>query len=111
MAKYRITLSEKEKADLLTYTNTYKKGTIFNTRAYILLACEGSFLKHALSNEEIANLYGVSTRSVEKLRKQLVEEGFEACFKLKPRGGSRMRKFDGRTEAHLISLRCSEVIV
>jgi transposase len=109
MPKYRITFSESEKAHLLDFTKKYKKGSIHNTRAYILLACEGSFLKQVLTNEEIAKLYGVSTRSVEKLRKQFVEEGFEACFITKPRGGSRMRKFDGRTEAHLISLRCSAV--
>jgi transposase len=111
MPKYKITLSESEKTLLVSYTKTYKKGSILNTRAYILLACEGTFLHEPLRNEEIAKLYGVSTRSVEKLRKAFVEEGFEACFSPKPRGGSRMRKFDGRTEAHLVSLRCSAVPV
>lgn len=109
MPKYKITFTESENADLISFTKKHKKGSIYHTRACILLACEGSFLKQSLSNEEIAKLYGVSTRSVEKLRKQFVEEGFEACFAVKPRGGCRIRKFDGRTEAHLISLRCSEV--
>ena len=108
MAKYIVSLTSLERDFLFSLTKDKKANKIRVQRAFILLACEGLFLKDALNNTEIGKLYGVSCRSVEVLRKKFVEQGFEACLEVGQRGARRISKYDGRVEAHLLSLRCSE---
>jgi len=43
-----------------------------------------------------------------RVRKQLVEEGFEAVLSRKPRATPAVPRFDGEKEAKLIALACSE---
>jgi transposase len=45
---------------------------------------------------------------VERVRRRFVEIGLEAALQ-RQSGGGRKRKLDGEQEAHLISLRCSDV--
>lgn len=102
--KYKITLTESERSTLeaVIIKNSSKSDRV--KRAYVLLASEDT----ELTNQVIASRYHVSVRFVEKLRKRFVEEGFELALSGKQMGGYRVSKFDGRVEAHLISLRCSE---
>lgn len=102
--KYRITLSESERVILKDVINTNKSTSSKVKRAYVLLASEDC----DLTNQVIASRYHVSVRFVEKLRKRFVEEGFDLALSGKQVGGYRISKFDGRVEAHLISLRCSD---
>ena len=44
---------------------------------------------------------------MEKLRKRFVEEGFVLALSGRQLGGYKNKIFDGRVEAHLIALRCS----
>jgi transposase len=102
--KYKITLTETERETLkaLIGTNSSKSNKV--KRAYVLLASEDA----DLTNQVIASRYQVSVRFVEKLRKRFVEEGFELALSGKQVGGYGVSKFDGRVEAHLVSLRCSD---
>lgn len=102
--KYHITLSESERVILEDVINKNKSTSSKVKRAYVLLASE----ERDLTNQVIASRYHVSVRFVEKLRKRFVEEGFELALSGKQVGGYRISKFDGRVEAHLISLRCSD---
>jgi len=47
-------------------------------------------------------------RTIDRLKKRFVEEGFGACLKRKPTIRIYDKKVDGDAEAHLISIACSE---
>jgi transposase len=58
----------------------------------------------------VASALGVSTRSIEHLKKRFVEKGLEAALSRKKREKPpREVKFDGAFEARLIALACSKV--
>jgi transposase len=59
-------------------------------------------------DEPISQACGVTTRTVERVRQRLVEQGFEAALNRAPKSGHRARKLDGEGEAQLIALRCSD---
>lgn len=103
--KYKITLSDSERLELTNIIKKNKSNALRTKRAFILLACEDE----SLSNSAIASTYHVSVRSVEKLRKRFVEEGFTLALSGKQWGGNKPIVFDGRVEAHLVALRCSAV--
>lgn len=102
--KYKITLTDSERETLATLIGKNSSKSNKVKRAYVLLASEDC----NLTNQVIASRYHVSVRFVEKLRKRFVEEGFELALSGKQVGGYCVSKFDGRVEAHLISLRCSD---
>ena len=104
MKKYVVDLckEEKERLDELT-----SKGTIGARRLRrahtLLLANEG------MMDQEIARALNSSVSTVERVRKRFVEEGLEAALSERPRlGGTLRRKLDGKAEAHLVALACSE---
>jgi len=61
----------------------------------------------ALKDADIANAFDCTTKSVERLRKRLVEHGLEAAMDHGNRGSYRAKKLDGVAEAHLIATACS----
>ena len=56
---------------------------------------------------DIANAFDCTIKSVERLRKRLVECGLDAAMEHGNRGSYRAKKFDGVAEAHLIATACS----
>ncbi len=58
-----------------------------------------------VSEEELAERYHLSVRSVERIRKRFFEEGM-AIFEKKVRKTRSDKKIDGRVEAHLVALVC-----
>ena len=100
--KYFVNLSDAERHELLKMT---RKGEIKARklkRALILLkAAEG------LSDPQIMAALGVSRPTVERIRKRFVEGGLERALNEDPRPGQK-RKLDGRGEAQLIAVACSQ---
>lgn len=71
-------------------------------RAMILLkANEG------LTDAQIISAVDVSRPCIERIRKRFVEGGLERALNEDPRPGQR-RKLDGRVEAQLITIACSQ---
>jgi len=62
-----------------------------------------------MKDEEISKAYDVRTRTVERIRKRFVEEGYEIALQGKKKDIVRDKKFDSRVETKLIALRCSDV--
>jgi hypothetical protein len=109
MKKYIVALSVEERNFLveLTSKGTQKSQKILN--ALILLACdEGDFQTKRSINEEIARVLNVSMRKIDRVKKRLVEEGFDAAINRKKGDRIYAKKTDGDFEAHLIALSCSE---
>lgn len=100
--RYIIELSEEERAELVELTRKGKVSARKGSRARILLkAAEG------WTDEQIVAALDTSVRTVERIRKRFVEGGLEKALNEDPRPGAR-RKLDGRGEAYLIALACSE---
>jgi hypothetical protein len=68
---------------LLSFTSIKICGSIEIVRARILLECdEGDYVdeKSIKTDEEIANLLGIGLKTVKRVRKLFVLEGFEAAL-------------------------------
>ncbi len=109
MKKYIVRLSTEER-DQLKKLLTGGRGSVrIFTRARILLKADQSSDGPSWSDEKISEAFDVSVLTVQRIRKQLVKEGFDAVLSRqeyqlkKPR-----RKIDGDLEAHLIALACSK---
>jgi transposase len=100
--KYIVDLDEHERNELEQLTTKGKSGARKIRRARILLlANEGRI------DREIASFLGSAVTTLERVRKRFVEEGLEAALSEKPRPGA-ARKLDGRQEAFLMALACSD---
>lgn len=78
-------------------------------RARILLKADVEEGAPGWSDERIAEALDVRVQTVERVRKQLVEEGMDAVLRRRKYTQKVSRKkLDGDAEAHLIALTCSE---
>ena len=79
------------------------------TRARILLKADVGEGGPGWSDEKIAEALDVTVQTVERVRKQLVEEGLDAVLsRRKYTQKVSRKKLDGDAEAHLIALACSK---
>lgn len=108
MAKiYHIDLTEEERVHLTSIVNKRKSSCELAKRSSILLAADRLGEKK-WSDKQISETYLVSTRTIERLRECLVNDGLSVALAGKPRINSHKIKFDGEVEAKLIALRCSD---
>ena len=107
--RYRITLTDQERKDLVTLTRSGKTGAKKFIHARVLLLCDAGPDGPAWTVSAAAEALGVTCRTIEHLKKRFVEEGFEAALQRKPRvRPPREVIFDGAFEARLIALACSD---
>jgi len=107
--RYRITLTEQERKDLEALTRNGKTGAKKFINARALLLCDASPGGPAWTVAKVAEALGITTRTIEHLKKRFVEEGLEAALVRKPREKPpRDVIFDGAFETRLIALACSE---
>jgi transposase len=102
--RYIINLTEDERLGLEDLLSRKRVSKLKAQRVQILLrANEG------LTDSEVADELGVGTATVERIRKRAVLEGIEAALDRRPQDGvSRQPTLDGRGEAHLVRLACSD---
>jgi transposase len=100
--RYVVDLTEGERKQVLELTSKGKVAVRKVTRARILLKAEQGW-----TDEQIVAGLDTSLSSVERTRKRFVEGGLPKALNDDPRPGAK-RKLDGRGEAHLIALTCSE---
>jgi len=101
--KYIVTLTEEERAYLHGLFSCGKESVRKLTRARILLKADANW-----TDKAICEALDVSLSTVERVRRGLVEEGLEAALNRRPTTRWQERKLDGKAEAHLIALACSE---
>ena len=105
--KYIVKLSKKEREHLRDMVSKEKMSKEKRLRAYILLKADTSRDGCGWTDERIAESFEVSVRSIERIRKRLVLEGFERCLERKSQAyPSRARTLDGAKEARLVALCC-----
>jgi len=105
--RYRVTLTVEERTGLEKLVSTGKAAAKRLVRARILLLADEAEGGSALSDPEIVAALGCGRATVERVRKQFIEEGPEATLSPKPSPRVRERRLDGQAEAHLIALACS----
>jgi transposase len=101
---------DKEEREQLHRLVTVGKGTARKlTRAHMLLQADQSKAGPGWTDEQIAEGLGVTTRSVERIRRRFVEEGLESALeRKKQRQPSTPRLLDGAKEAKLTAICCSK---
>lgn len=105
---YHVHLEDQERLQLMTLLKNNNQNTERAKRCYILLAADENGDKK-WKDENISNCYGMSIRTVERLRKRFIEGGLQMALYGKKKELERDKIFDGRVEAKLIALRCSKV--
>lgn len=103
--KYRVTLTEQQQSQLKEIIRKRNEKSVQVKRSYILLAADEN--GESLSDQAIRVRYQVGLRTVERLRERFVLEGLGAALQGKKRKVYKEKVFDGRIEAQLVSLRCS----
>jgi transposase len=107
--KYVVRLSTEERQQLEALIRKGKGPAQRLLKARILLKADVSETGPGWSDSQIIAALDTSASRVYRVRKQLVEEGFEAVLRRKQRKTSALpRIFDGEKEARLIALACSK---
>jgi transposase len=105
--KYVVRLSAEEREKLAAFIASGKRSARLVTKARILLKADVSEAGDGWSDSRIAEALDTSVATIERTRRQFVEEGFEAALTHKYNPNStRPRIFDGAAEAKLIALAC-----
>ena len=106
--KYVVRLSAEERHHLEQLIRKGKSPAQRLTKARILLKADVGEAGEGWSDSRIIEALGTNMSMVCRVRKQLVEEGFEAVLSRKQRAMPAVPKiFDGEKEAKLIALACS----
>jgi len=108
MVRYKVTLTANEREQLQAVMGKGKHSSLQFRNACILLNCDEGEQGQKTSNEQIAQILQITTKTVERLKQRFVEEGFEACMDRKPYPEIKDIKTDGDFEAHLVAISCSK---
>jgi transposase len=100
--KYHVHLTESEREELRTMVSRGKLAVRRLKRAQILLAADAGE-----PDERIAASVQVGLSTVERTRRKFVEGGVAYALREQPRRGGQP-KLDGKGEAILVALACSE---
>jgi transposase len=106
--KYIVTLTQVERQSLNAMLSGGKAAARKLMHARILLKADAAPGGASWNDAAIVEALDVGRATVERVRKQFVEEGFEAALERRRPRRQYRRKIDGDAEAHLIALACSE---
>jgi len=109
MKKYIVRLSVEEREVLKRLVSSGKGSARMFTRAHVLLKADVGEEGPGWPDKKISEAFDVTVQSIERIRKQLVEEGFDSVLRRREyKQKVSRKKIDGDVEAHLIALACSE---
>ena len=104
---YVLKLAGDERAKLQDVVRSGKAAGWKIQRAQALLKCDQGPEGPGWIDDQIAEAFGCTRRSVENWRKQAVEEGPLSLLERQPRSDKGQTKLDGEGEAQLVKLACS----
>jgi transposase len=108
--RYIVRLSDEERKQLMELLSKKVLAAKKRMRAQVLLKADGGPGGPAWIDSRIAEAFGVSVVTIEKVRKSYVLEGFEAAIERKKQcRPSRQPVLDGAKEARLVTLCCGTV--
>jgi len=109
MKKYFVELTTEERCQLNGVIRADRMAAHKRQHARMLLKLDQGFEGPGWSDAKVAEAFDTTPHAAERLRRRLLERGFENVLEHGNRGSRKIRKFDGSAEAHLIALACGEV--
>ncbi len=106
--KYIVTLTDEERRMLQEMLSRGKAAARKLTHARILLKADAADGGPNWNDAKIAEGLEVGRATVERVRKEFVEEGLEAALERRQPRRLYLRKLDGDGEAHLVALACQK---
>jgi len=107
MKKYVVRLTDGEREHLEGLVRTGKAAVYKIKHAHILLQSDAD--GPGWKDERVAEVFRCHTNTARNVRQRFVEDGMEAALERKKRPlPARERILDGKAEAHLIALACSD---
>ena len=106
--KYIVTLTEEERRMLREMLSRGKSAARKLMHARVLLKADRGSGGGELDDATIAKEVEIGRATVERVRKQFVEEGLEAALARRKPRRQYHRRLDGDGEAHLIALACQK---
>ena len=108
--RYIVRMSDEERKQLTELLGKKVLAAKKRMRAQVLLKADASKDGPAWIDSRIAEAFGVSVVTIEKVRKSYVMEGFEAAIERRKQcRPSRQPVLDGAKEARLVALCCGTV--
>ena len=108
MIRYTVKLTKSEVAELHSIINKGSHTSQTFRMAYILLNCDEGSYSEKVTNEQISKVLKVGMRTIDRVKKRFIEEGFEAILERRPTTRVYEQKIDGDVEAKLVTLCCSD---
>jgi len=84
MIRYTIKLTKPEVDDLQAIINKGSHTSHTFRVAYILLNCDAGKYSEKVANEQISKVLKVGMRTIDRVKKKFIEEGFEAVLERRP---------------------------
>ena len=106
--RYVVRLTDEERGNLEALVRRGRTHARKLLYARILLKADASEGGPAWTDERIAEALETSAATVSRERRRSCEEGLEVALMPRKPGRPRRRVLDGRAEAHLVALSCSE---
>jgi transposase len=106
--KYIVTLTQEERRMLQDMLSRGKAAARKLLHARILLKADATRGSPGWNDETIAEGLDVGRATVERVRRQFVEEGLEAALERRKPCRQYRRTLDGDGEAHLVALACQK---
>ena len=100
--KYKVELNESERTRLKQIASRGETSARKVKRALVLLKAD-----EGLTDRDIASGLLISAPTIGRVRTRFVKEGLDSALNERPRPGQK-RKLDGRQEAHLVAIACSD---
>lgn len=108
MIKYIITLTSEERKELETMIDKGIHPVSKIKDALVLLNFDEGSTAKKYTNQVVSDVVHTSMKTIDRVKKKFVEEGFDAVMHPGKSKRVYIKKFDGELEAHLVALCCSE---
>jgi len=102
--RYRVALTEQERKELENLTKRGKTPARRFIHARALLLTDASKDGPSWSVADMAEALGVTSQTIEHLKKRFVEDGLEAALERKPGETATKHQFNGAFEVRLIAM-------
>ena len=102
--KYIVELTTEERSQLREMVQAPRMAAHKRRHAQMLLKLDQGPDGPGWSDAQVAAAFDCTLRSAERLRQRLVERGLEEALEHGNRGAYRVRRLDGKAEAHLIAM-------
>ncbi len=106
---YVVRLEQEERAQLQVLIRKGKAAAYQLMHARVLLKADQGASRRRVADQAVAAAVDVGPATVARIRQRFVDEGLEAALCRKPQDRpSRQRLLDGKAEARLVAVACSQ---